>query len=57
MSKPVTGVVLAVVMVALIVGLDVSLFRDRRWFWERLATNVAVIVLFGALYFRFVGGR
>lgn len=39
-------------MVALIVGLDVTLFKDR--LWERLAVNVGIVLVFAACYFRFV---
>jgi hypothetical protein len=39
-------------MVALIVGVDVTLFRHH--FWERLAANVGIVLLFAAFYFRFL---
>ena len=39
-------------MIALIVGLDVTLFKDR--FWERLALNLGIVLVFGAFYFRFL---
>jgi cytochrome c oxidase subunit IV len=39
-------------MIALIVGLDVTLFRHR--FWERLAGNVGIVLVFAALYLRFL---
>ncbi len=39
-------------MVALIIGLDVTLFRDRPW--ERLALNVGIVLVFGAFYLRFL---
>ena len=35
-------------MVALIVGLDVTLFENR--FWERLAVNVGIVLVFAAFY-------
>lgn len=38
-----------VVMVALIVGLDVAYLRDH--FALRLVVNVAIVCVFGALYF------
>jgi type IV secretory pathway VirB2 component (pilin) len=38
-------------MVAVIVGIDVLFFRNR--FWERLAVNVGIVLVFGAFYFRF----
>lgn len=39
-------------MIALIVGLDVTLFKGH--FWERLAANVGIVLVFAALYFRFL---
>ena len=39
-----------VAMIAVIVGFDVTLFKDR--FWERLALNVGIVLVFGAFYFR-----
>ena len=39
-------------MVAIIVGLDVSVFR--RQFWPRLIANVGIVLLFAAFYLRFL---
>jgi hypothetical protein len=39
-------------MVAVIVGLDIALFRNR--FWERLMVNVGVVLVFAAFYLRFL---
>ena len=39
-------------MVAIIVGLDLVFFRNR--FWERLAVNLGIVLVFGAFYFRFL---
>jgi len=39
-------------MIAVIVGVDVAFFRDR--FWERLAVNVGIVLVFGAFYWRFL---
>lgn len=39
-------------MIALIVGLDMTLFRHR--LWERLALNVGIVLVFGAFYLRFL---
>ena len=39
------------VMVAVIVAVDVLFFRGR--FWERLAANVGIALVFLAFYFRF----
>lgn len=42
-------VTLLVAMVAIIVAMDLFFFRGP--FWERLAANVGVVLLFGAFYF------
>jgi hypothetical protein len=55
MHNPAIIVPLVLIMVAVIVGLDLLFFRDRTWFWERLAANVGIVLLFGAFYFRFPG--
>ena len=39
-------------MIALIIGLDVTIFKDR--FWERLAVNVGIVLVFAAFYLRFL---
>jgi hypothetical protein len=39
-------------MIALIVGLDVTLFKNH--FYERLAVNVGIVLVFAAFYFRFL---
>ena len=39
-------------MVAVIVGVDVLFFKDH--FWERLAVNVGIVLIFVACYFRFL---
>ena len=39
-------------LVAVIVAVDVVFFRNR--FWERLAVNVGIVLVFGAFYFRFL---
>jgi uncharacterized membrane protein len=48
-----TAVVLYVVaMIVIIVALDFAFFRDR--FWERLAVNVGIVLVFVAFYLRFL---
>ncbi|MBV9041037.1 MAG: hypothetical protein JOZ68_08530 [Acidimicrobiia bacterium] len=49
------GVLYVLVMVAVVMAVDVLLFRSKTWFWERLAANVGIVLLFGAFYFRFLG--
>jgi hypothetical protein len=39
-------------MVAIVVGVDV--FFLRHLFWERLAANVGIVLVFVAFYFRFL---
>ena len=43
---------LVVAMVALVVGVDILFFRGH--VWERLAANVAIVLVFVAFYFRFL---
>ena len=45
------GVLYAVVMATVIVGVDFAFFRDR--FWERLMVNIGIVLVFGAFYLRF----
>jgi hypothetical protein len=40
-----------VVMIAVIVGVDLLFFRNL--FWERLAANIGIVLVFVAFYFRF----
>lgn len=41
-----------VLMVAIIVGVDVLLFKN--YFWARLMSNIGIVLIFGALYLRFL---
>lgn len=49
------AVLLVVAMVAVVVGTDLLFFRSGRWFWERLAANVGIVLVFVACYFRISG--
>ncbi len=53
MRNPAVGGLYAFAMVVVVVGVDLLLFRGRTWFWERLASNVGIVLLFGEFYFRF----
>jgi len=53
MRNSAIGVVYVLIMIAVVVGVDLLFFRDKTWFWERLASNVGIVLLFGAFYFRF----
>lgn len=39
-------------MAAIIIAVDVTLFRNR--FWERLTVNVGIVLVFLAFYLRFL---
>jgi hypothetical protein len=39
-------------MAAVIIAVDVLFFKGR--FWERLAVNIGIVLVFVALYFRFL---
>jgi hypothetical protein len=40
------------VLVAVVVGVDVLFFRH--YFWERLIVNVGIVLVFAAVYWRFL---
>ena len=52
MGRQAAGMIYALVMVAVIVGVDIAFFRNR--VWERLAANVGIVLVFGAFYLRFL---
>ena len=54
MHNPAVIVPYVLLMVAVIVAVDVLVSRHRTWFWERLAYNIGVVLVFGAFYFRFL---
>lgn len=39
-------------LVAVVVGVDVLFFRHH--LWERLIANIGIVLMFGALYLRFL---
>ena len=41
-------------MIAIVVGVDVLSFRNSKGVWERLASNVGIVLVFIASYFRFL---
>jgi hypothetical protein len=53
MRNSAIGVLNVLAMVAVVVSVDLLFFRDKTWFWERLASNVGIVLLFVAFYFRF----
>jgi hypothetical protein len=52
MSGVVAVVLYVVAMAAIIVGVDLVLFRNR--FWGRLTVNIGIVLVFAAFYFRFL---
>jgi len=46
------NLVFLLLLVAVVVALDVLFFRNH--FWERLAANVGVVLVFAAFYFRYL---
>ena len=51
MGRQGAGVLYALAMAAVIVGVDVAFFRNR--FWERLMVNAGIVLVFAAFYLRF----
>ena len=52
MGSQTTVALYLVLMVAVIVAVDVLFFRNA--FWERLAVNIGIVLIFTAFYFRFL---
>ena len=52
MGKTATAVLYVSAMVVVVVGVDVLFFRHQ--FWERLAANVGIVLVFVAFYHRFL---
>ena len=50
MPRPLFTMLYVAAMIALIVGLDLLWLRHH--FWARLAVNVGIVVVFGALYLK-----
>jgi hypothetical protein len=53
MGRQAASVLYVVAMVSVIVGVDFMFFRNR--FWERLAVNIGIVLVFVAFYLRFLG--
>ena len=52
MGRPGALVLYAVVMVAVIVGVDLMFFRNL--VWGRLMVNIGIVLVFAAFYLRFL---
>jgi len=52
MTRTFQGLIFALIMIAVVVGMDVLFFRGR--FWERLMANMGVVLIFAAFHLRFL---
>ena len=52
MGRQAAVVLYVLALVAVVVGVDVLFFRHH--FWERLLVNVGIVLVFGAVYLRFL---
>ena len=52
MGSQTTIVLYILLMIAVVVAVDLLFFRNH--FWERLAVNIGIVLVFGAFYFRFL---
>jgi hypothetical protein len=52
MASKAVAVLYLLAMVVIIVGVDILFFRHQ--FWERLAVNIGIVLVFVAFYFRFL---
>jgi hypothetical protein len=52
MGRTTASVLYVLALVAVIVAVDVLIFRHR--FWERLVVNIGIVMVFAAFYFRFL---
>ena len=57
MAKNVSVVLYIVALIAVVVSIDVLFFRHRIWFWERLAVNIGIVLVFLAFYLRFMKNK
>jgi hypothetical protein len=52
MTRNMSVVLYAVLLIAVVVGVDFLFFKNR--FWERLMANIGIVLVFAAFYFRFL---
>jgi hypothetical protein len=52
MGRQAATVLYVLALIAVVVGVDILFFRHH--FWERLAVNVGIVLVFVAFYFRFL---
>jgi hypothetical protein len=52
MGRQAVVVLYVLALVAVVVGVDVLFFSSQ--FWERLIVNIAIVLVFGVFYVRFL---
>ena len=52
MGSRTTSVFYLLVLIAVVSTVDFLFFKNR--FWERLAVNIGIVLIFAAFYFRFL---
>jgi type IV secretory pathway VirB2 component (pilin) len=52
MGRQAAVVLYVLVLIVVVVGVDVLFFRNQ--FWARLAVTVGIVLVFAAIYFRFL---
>ena len=52
MGRQAVVVLYVLAMVAIVVGVDILFFKHH--FWARLLVNVGIVLVFGAVYWRFL---
>ncbi len=52
MGRQAATVLYVLALIAIVVGVDILFFRHH--FWERLAVNVGIVLIFVAFYYRFL---
>jgi len=51
-GRPAAIVLYVLALIAVVVGVDILFFRHH--FWARLIVNVGIVLVFAAVYFRFL---
>ena len=52
MGRQAVTVLYVLAMIAVVVGVDILIFRHQ--FWPRLISNVGIVLVFAAFYLRFL---
>jgi hypothetical protein len=52
MNRQVVVALYLMLMIVVIVGVDIMFLKNR--YWERLAVNIGIVLVFGAFYWMFL---